>query len=279
MEVMLRNLGITTDNVLNMSEAAFESFKGTYLGLLNEMYSGNDEMRNMLQKVGGIAADILKPLSGTISTVTESLDRYAGSASAADTNTSAVSESMCALNTNAAGLNDNLSGVSGTLDAILEDSRLETAAEQLGNVAGSVRSLSDALNGMPVDLDMGEVVEQFDALGNSVDKVSASISGETISKADISDGTPGKNAAKTRRGAGGGFNSLVDAVKEVRTESDRSVGTGEGSGVIGRLNRLGESVTGVTAAIGGDSERRENKENESSGDLIGSIVNLGETTV
>ena len=36
METALRNLGITTDNILSMSESAFQSFKGTYLGLLNE---------------------------------------------------------------------------------------------------------------------------------------------------------------------------------------------------------------------------------------------------
>lgn len=279
MEVMLRNLGITTDDVLNMSESAFESFKSTYVGLLNEMYSGNDDMLHMLQEFGGITEGTLKPLSGTISTVAESLGRYAESVSTADANTTAVSERMGAINNNAAGLNDHLSGVSGILDAVLEDNRLETAAEQLGNVAESVQSISDALNDMPAETDMGSVIEQFDALGNSVDKVSASISGGKVSKAGASDGTPGKNVPGTKGGAGGGFNSLVGAVKEVGTETDRTIGTGEGSGAIGRFHRLGESVTGVTAAIGGGSESREDHGNESSGDLIGSIVNLGETTV
>ena len=78
METALRNLGITTDNILSMSESAFQSFKGSYLGLLNEMYSGNDGMINMLREFGGIPADALSALSGTFSDAADSLDRFAG---------------------------------------------------------------------------------------------------------------------------------------------------------------------------------------------------------
>jgi TP901 family phage tail tape measure protein len=78
METALRNLGITTDNILSLSESAFQSFKGSYLGLLNEMYSGNDGMINMLREFGGIPADALSALSGTFSDAADSLDRFAG---------------------------------------------------------------------------------------------------------------------------------------------------------------------------------------------------------
>lgn len=273
MEVMLRNLGITTEDVLNMSGSAFESFKGTYLGLLNEMYYGNDEMQNMLQMFGGIASDTLKPLSGTIGTVARSLDDYAASTGRAGTNTSVASESVGTLSTNTSELNSNLSGVSDNINDILEDNKLETIAEQMGDIAESVQSLSDALNDMPDDMDMSQTIGQFDALGNSVDKVSASISGGNASKADTSDGTSGKNASNAQSNSSvSGSNSLVGAIKEVKSETDRSVGTGEDSGAIGQFNQLGESVVDVTAAIGG-SDGGENTDN-----LISSIENLGETT-
>ena len=100
MEVALRNLGITTEDVLNMSESAFESFKGTYLGLLSEMYSGNDEMLDMLQKAGGISTDTLRPLSGTITDVADSLDKFSASTGNAGTSTSAASENVGNLSTN-----------------------------------------------------------------------------------------------------------------------------------------------------------------------------------
>lgn len=273
MEAMLRELGITTEDVLNMSESAFESFKGTYLGLLNEMYSGNDEMRGILQEFGGIAGDTLRPLSGTIDTVAESLDKYAGAASTAGTNTAKVSENVGTLSTNTTGLNDSLSGVSDTLNDVLEDNKLETAAGQLRDVAGSVQSVADALNEMPAEMDMGNITEQFDALGNSVDKVSSSISGGNVSKADTSDGTSGKNVSSAQGNPGvNGSNSLVSSIKEVGSETDRSIGTGDDSGAIGQFNQLGESVTDVTAAIGG-SDGGEGSEN-----LISSIENFGETT-
>ncbi len=78
METALRNLGFTTDNILSMSESTFQSFKGSYLGLLNEMYSGNDGMINMLREFGGIPADALSAFSGTFSDAADSLDRFAG---------------------------------------------------------------------------------------------------------------------------------------------------------------------------------------------------------
>lgn len=277
MEVALKRLGITTEDVLNMSESAFESFKGTYLGLLNEMYSGNDDMIDMLHKFGGISTDALRPLSGTIGDVADSLDRYAASTDNAGTSTSTASESVGNLNTNAAGLNENLSGVSDNLDSILEDNKLETIAEQMGDVAESVQSLSDALNDMPADLDMSEPIAQFDALGNSVDKVTASISGGTASKAESGEPS-GKNAPNTQNSSGNGSNSLVGSIKEVKSETDRSIGTGEDSGAIGQFNQLGQSVTDVTTAIGG-SENRNNSGDGDSDNLISSIENLGETTM
>lgn len=280
MEVALRNLGITTEDVLNMSESAFESFKGTYLGLLNEMYSGNDDMINMLQKFGGISTDTLRPLSGTITDVADSLDKFSASTGNAGTSTSAASENVGNLSTNTSELNGSLSGVSDTLDNMLEDNKLETIAEQMGDIAESVQSLSDALNDMPTDLDMSETVAQFDTLGNSVDKVSASISGGNVSKADTSGGTSGKNTTNTQSNYDSGSGSLVSAIKEVKSETDKSIGTGDDSGAIGQFNQLGESVEDVTSAIGGGSGNRNNSGNsgETSNNLISSIETLGETT-
>ena len=279
MEVMLRNLGITTEDVLNMSESAFESFKGTYLGLLDEMYSGNDEMINMLQKFGGISTDTLKPLSGTIDTVADSLDNFAVSTGNAGTNTSAASESIGSLSSNTSELNSNLSGVSDTLDNMLEGDKLETVAEQMGDIAESVQSVSDALNDMPDDIDLSKPIEQFNAFGNAVDKVSSSISGGNVSKAESGEPS-GKNTPNVQGNSGSnGSSGLVGAIKEIRSETDKSIGTGEDSGAVGQFNQLGESVMDVTAAIGGGSESRGGEKNgEGSDSLISSIENLGETT-
>ncbi|MDE5590780.1 MAG: hypothetical protein K2J60_16850, partial [Acetatifactor sp.] len=69
MEVALRNLGITADDTLNMSESTFDSFKNNYLGVLQEMYAGNDEMISMLQELGGISPEAIQPLSDSLNNV------------------------------------------------------------------------------------------------------------------------------------------------------------------------------------------------------------------
>lgn len=66
MEVTLRNLGITADDILNMSESTFDSFKSNYLGVLQEMYAGNDQMISMLQELGGISPEAVQPLSDSL---------------------------------------------------------------------------------------------------------------------------------------------------------------------------------------------------------------------
>lgn len=73
MEAALRNLGISTDDVLNMSASAFESFKGHYLGVLQSIYSRNEDVLQMLQRFGGISTDALRPLAGSLSSIVENI--------------------------------------------------------------------------------------------------------------------------------------------------------------------------------------------------------------
>ncbi len=73
MEAALRNLGITSEDVLNLSESAFEAFKGHYLGVLQEIHANNEDVLQMLQRFGGVSADALRPLAGSLATVTENI--------------------------------------------------------------------------------------------------------------------------------------------------------------------------------------------------------------
>ena len=274
MEAMLRNLGITTEDILSMSGSAFGSFKDTYLGLLSEMYAGNGEMSKMLQEFGGISTGTLGPLPGALDAVAGSLGRLSASAGDAGANTSTVSGNMGALSTSAAGLNDNLPGVASTLNDILEDNKLETAAGQLREVAGAIQSVSDALGGMPTGMDISGVAGQFDALGSSVGRASASISGGDAPKVGPPGGAPGNNATNAQ----GGAYSLVGSIKGLKSEADKSVGTNENSGIIGQFNRLGASVARVSAAVGGRAAEPGGNAGDGGkgpGSLISSVTALG----
>lgn len=286
METALKDLGITTEHLLSMSESTFRSFQGNYLSLLQELYSGNDEMIAMLQKFGGISADVLPSLSDTISDTADSLDRFSDSAFSADTNVSASADSVDRLNTGAETLNHNLSGISDSFQNLPDAGRLENLAVLADSLGASVQAFSDALKEIPADIDISSVLAQFEALKYSVDGAVSSISGKSISNGGS--GASGGSPSGLQSGSGDGTGSLVHAVKEFQAETDQAIGTNESSGAAGRFRQFGQSVTAVAAAIGGDTSERTpqnkakgslQKGNGSNGQtLTGSIKTLGETT-
>jgi hypothetical protein len=286
METALKDLGITTEHLLSMSESTFRSFQGNYLGLLQELYSGNDEMIAMLQKFGGISADVLTPLSDTISDTADSLDRFSGSAFSVNTNVSASADSVNSLNTGTEALNHSLSGISDSFQNLPDAGRLESLTVLTDSLGASVQAFSDALKGIPADIDISSVLAQFEALKNSVDGAVSSISGKAISNGGS--GASGSSPSGQQSGSGDGTDSLVHAVKEFQAETDQAIGTTESSGATGRFRQLGQSVAAVAAAIGGDTSERTpqnrakgslQKGNGSNGQtLTGSIKTLGETT-
>lgn len=286
METALKDLGITTEHLLSMSESTFRSFQGNYLGLLQELYSGNDEMIAMLQKFGGISADVLTPLSDTISDTADSLDRFSGSAFSVNTNVSASADSVNSLNTGTEALNHSLSGISDSFQNLPDAGRLESLTVLTDSLGASVQAFSDALKGIPADIDISSVLAQFEALKNSVDGAVSSISGKAISNGGS--GASGSSPSGQQSGSGDGTDSLVHAVKEFQAETDQAIGTNESSGAAGRFRQLGQSVAAVAAAIGGDTSEKTHqnrakgslqKGNGSNGQtLTGSIKALGETT-
>ena len=199
METALRNLGITTDNILSMSESAFQSFKGSYLGLLNEMYSGNDEMINMLRELGGIPADALNPLSGAFSDAADSLDRFAG---------------------------------------------------QTGSAAAAVQSVSGALNEV-AGADISTPIEQFNALGSSVDNTAASISGGTAQKAGASSAPAVKNTTKAQNSS----DSLISSIADVGEAAAETLGEPDGEGMIGKFGELGGTIAEAGSHVEGIIDR------------------------
>lgn len=50
----LKQLGISTEDILNMSEEAFQEYKNNYLNILADIYSGNDSMLESLSNVTGL---------------------------------------------------------------------------------------------------------------------------------------------------------------------------------------------------------------------------------
>lgn len=57
MRAALEEMGYTEEQILNMSEEAFQNLKMTYLSFLKEMNSGNDEIKNHLSELSNVNLD------------------------------------------------------------------------------------------------------------------------------------------------------------------------------------------------------------------------------
>lgn len=86
MRAALEEMGYTEQDILNMSEEAFQNLKMTYLGFLKDMSSGNDIIKNQLSDLSGVnldemngyltdTKDLFSELSGVdLSTAVNSMD-------------------------------------------------------------------------------------------------------------------------------------------------------------------------------------------------------------
>ena len=176
--------------------------------------------------------------------------------------------------------------VSTTLGAGMEGA--EEGA--VGGIASAIQSLNE------ISLEDG-IIAQFTNLKTAVDEVTAAIGGggggdsESSSGGEGSGGSgggskggsSGKSGGGDSEGEGGGGGSLTDAITQMGETAGEIIGEpdAEGDGtVIGEFGALETAVNDVTAAIGSaDSEGGEGSGGgEEDGNLIGSIIDLGDTT-
>lgn len=215
----LRELGIETEDILGMSEEAFAKFKNEYIGILADIYSGNDTMTNALadslgattDKLGSYiestqgyidslsgSADALQPVADALNNTAEGMDKLGTSSSTASTNTSQIADDMSTLNTNTTGLSNELDGI------------------------------SKALSNMPE-------ASKFDAIAESFSKLAKAI-GEVANTLGV--GTEGT--------VGGLLQALTD-ISEISLGGE----DGQGTGIISQFNSLKSAVEGVSSAISG----------------------------
>ena len=169
--------------------------------------------------------------------------------------------------------------VSTTLGAGME------GAEE--GAVGGITSAIQALN--EISLEDG-IIAQFTNLKAAVDEVTAAIGGGGGGDSEGSgggegsggSGKGGESGGKGSEGEGGGGGSLTDAITQMGETAAEVIGEpdAEGDGtVIGEFGALETAVNDVTAAIGsGESEGGEGSGEGEDGNLIGSIIDLGDTT-
>ncbi|MDE6846136.1 MAG: phage tail tape measure protein [Lachnospiraceae bacterium] len=158
-----------------------------------------------------------------------------------------------------------------------------------GQGEGAVSSIKSAIESLnEISLEEG-IIAQFTNLKTAIDSVSSAISGGGESSGGEGKGNnsgSSKGGESGGKGESGGGNSLTGAINEMGETAKEVIGEpdAEGDGtVIGEFGSMKTAVNEVTTAIGsGESEGGKSSgggsEGEGEGNLIGSIVDLGETT-
>lgn len=298
MEVLFKKLGISTEDILSMSDSAFQAFKEHYLALLTEIHSGNDDMVSSLKEVAECTD--FAPLDKSLQTTKENIDKLSKTdLSNVNTSFSNTASSADTLNTNTEGVSENLTGISNSLNTIPEASKVSALATAFGNLATAVQDVANAL-GIGADasieglvdslqkiseLSLGDtdeelgIISQFNNLKSAVDEVTNAISGGGSSSASSGGSTNvGSGVAKAGLNGGnaesGSADSLTGAIEEMARKAEESLGNGgedseEGTGTIGKFNALKTAVTDVINAIG--TEANSTSSEEGAENLISAI--------
>ncbi|MCX4377107.1 MAG: phage tail tape measure protein [Lachnospiraceae bacterium] len=264
---------------------------GSFLDKTKETAEGLDEL-------GGKGSEM--------DSVTESMDKLSDSATTASTSTGEIASNMGELNTNTEGLSDNLNGIGDALTGIPEADKFDTLTTSFTNLGDAIKGVASALgvgeegtvgglvgalqelSGLSLGEEDTGILSQFNNLKTAVEGVTSAISGGGSSGGGKGGDASSSSSASMSAGAGGeGTSGLVGAIEEFKTATDEALGGGSGegegsedggTGAIPQFKELKTAVDDVTTAIGsGESEGGSSGEEESD-NLIGSIVNLGDTT-
>ena len=239
----------------------------------------------------------------------ESMDSLSTATSDANENTKAMSENMGILSTNTAELGENASAVSDALSSIPDADKFNALTTSFTSLAEAVKSVADALgvsgnstvsslvdtlrslSEISIDADGNGIITQFNNLKTAIEGVTNAISGG-MSGGSAGEGSPSSSPSMSA-GAGGkgsAVGGLISAVEGIRTATDEALGTGGGedgegggTGAIGQFEQLKDAVDDVTASIGGGGSSESGQgtggsEGDNADSLIGSIVELGDTT-
>ena len=284
-QVALKNLGIETTDVLNMSEEAFNAFKQKYLNILTEMYAGETDMISAINSVAdgidlsaldaGLATtkDSIQALNNIdYTTVSNGLNNAASSIEEISTNSEAVSEDINSINTALDTLSseNKLQGITDAFQTLLDKielvaNALGTTTEQMESGTGLIGAIQ-ALNEAQIST---ELLKQFTELESAINAVTTAINGGTEGGANLTDkGSPSSTGESKTSGVDSNGGGLTQALEE-QVEKAKELLPEEIALFSGDEESLLSAVTKVTTAIagGGDSEGGEKKESSGEGEV------------
>ncbi len=244
----LEQLGISPDQVLNLSEEAFSQLKGEYLAILTDLYDGNALLLSCVSQAAGTAREDLGSCTDSAREYADALSGV-GEALAAvnqwslDSDTqggvlrqftglkNAVGETSCALAGPGAG---NGSGENGSSQGSFQ-SQTGSPSGGSGSLTGALSQMRDtagAVIGEPEAQGDGTAIGSFGSLKTAVNLTAQAVGGESSGKhKNLRD-----SAAES---------SLSGSVVSLGETTQETLGEPGGEGTIGSFENLDEAVSGA----------------------------------
>ena len=309
----LKKLGITTEDIMNMSAEAFEKFKDRYVAALYGVYEGNDSMQDSISEALGAigefesAADSITPITSAIEDASNGMDNLSNSASSVSKSASDAASNLDDAATNARTLRDNLTDVNdivsdeetafGNLKKKIDDviQAINDKIEAIKNEQNAVNiAISDEMaNFLLLRNKIIEVKDTITDLGNAItDLDSKTLNNLTTAFVNLHTkimsvatilGVGIETQENSAEGVASSIASAIQALNDISLED----------GIIAQFNNLKTAIDEVTAAIGGGGETSGSEgksggsgsggsgsgggEGGSGGSLTDAITQMGET--
>lgn len=288
----LSETATTTGNVAtNVSDV--NTNIGETVGLVNDEKGAFDELKQTIDLIVEAINQKIQAIEAEQSTVANVVGSEMANFQLLINKILEVKESLDAVNNTVATMDrqpiDNLTNAFQLLydQLILVSNTIGAGIEGEGGIASAINALNE------ISLEEG-IITQFTNLKTAIDSVTSAISGggggessggEKGSGSGAKSGG-GESGSKGSEGEGVGGDSLTGAIETMGETAKEVIGEPEAEGdgtVIGEFGSLKTAVNNVTTAIGsGESEGGEGQGkgsgSEGEGNLIGSIVDLGEQT-
>ncbi len=281
----LQALGIEVDDVLGMSEEAFSKFKDEYVGILADIYSGNDSMLSALSDTTGRSVDQMGSYLDSTQGYIDSLSGIGDSLNPLAESIGNVEESMGTLSTTASEADENISSAAGSVDSV--NTSLGETATTTDTVATNVGTVVDGLNQLPENGKVSGLAGEFETLATKIGEVAKALGigeGEAVSTLfqamnSLNDVTLGNEG----EGIIGQFtllkNAITDVIETIGSTEAQTVGSlmsaiaqlnsiSLDESIIAQFTNLKTAIDSVTAAISGGGG--ESSEGEGSGGGSGS---------
>lgn len=246
-EANLRQLGLTIDDVLNMSEADFEDFKNSYLGIMSDIYSGNDQMIASMSELANVDLSALpgylEQTQQYIDMLNEGINFEALNESLSGTITGIEDAAKAAGVFTGAILGGGSSGDSGTGES-------ESGSSENSGGSGVVPALTRAGE---VGVEQGAAIAE--AFAGEEESATASINTATqsiVGGSDSGGGSGGGNSKKSKSGSSDeeGADGLIPAFTQAGEVGVEQAGLlteaygGEEESVTTGVNTATESLVG-----------------------------------